>query len=51
MTAKINLHEKFVLFAERSQPKIIAAVNGQEVTHIPVMPGLVLVKPGNDDRG
>jgi mannose-6-phosphate isomerase-like protein (cupin superfamily) len=36
MTAKINLHEKFALFAECWQPKIIAAVNGQEVKIVKV---------------
>jgi mannose-6-phosphate isomerase-like protein (cupin superfamily) len=31
MTTKINLNEKFGLFAEHWRPKVIAALNGQEV--------------------
>ncbi len=31
MTAKINLDQKFSLFAEHWRPKVIAAVNGQEI--------------------
>jgi mannose-6-phosphate isomerase-like protein (cupin superfamily) len=36
MTNKINLAEKFGLFTERWQPKIIAAANGQEVKIVKV---------------
>jgi mannose-6-phosphate isomerase-like protein (cupin superfamily) len=36
MTALINLDEKFGRFTERWQPKIIAAVNGQEVKLVKV---------------
>jgi mannose-6-phosphate isomerase-like protein (cupin superfamily) len=36
MTAKINLDEKFALFAERWQPKIVAAANGQEIKIVKV---------------
>jgi mannose-6-phosphate isomerase-like protein (cupin superfamily) len=36
VTAKINLAEKFGLFTERWQPKIIAAANGQEVKIVKV---------------
>ncbi|HEV8680504.1 MAG TPA: cupin domain-containing protein [Stellaceae bacterium] len=36
MTAKISLAEKFGLFAEHWQPKIIAAANGQEVKIVKV---------------
>ena len=36
MTNKINLAEKFGLFAERWQPKIIAAANGQEIKIVKV---------------
>ena len=36
MTSKINLAEKFALFAERWQPKIVAAANGQEVKLVKV---------------
>jgi len=31
MTAKVNLAEKFGLFAEHWRPKVIASLNGQEV--------------------
>ncbi len=34
---KINLNEKFALFAEHWRPKVIAALNGQEVKIIKVM--------------
>jgi len=36
MTAKINLDEKFGRFAELWQPKIIAAINGQEIKIVKV---------------
>ena len=36
MTAKINLSEKFSLFTEHWRPKVIAALNGQEVKVIKV---------------
>src|SRR5438552_18426468 len=36
MSAKISLYEKFGLFSERWQPKIIAAANGQEVKIVKV---------------
>jgi mannose-6-phosphate isomerase-like protein (cupin superfamily) len=36
MTAKINLDEKFALFAERWQPKVVARANGQEVKLVKV---------------
>ena len=36
MTTKISLAEKFGLFAEHWQPKIIAAANGQEVKIVKV---------------
>ncbi len=36
MIEKINLDEKFGLFAEHWQPKIIAAANGQEVKLVKV---------------
>jgi mannose-6-phosphate isomerase-like protein (cupin superfamily) len=36
MSLKINLAEKFGLFAERWQPKIIAAANGQEIKIVKV---------------
>jgi mannose-6-phosphate isomerase-like protein (cupin superfamily) len=36
MTVKINLAEKFGLFAERWQPKVVAAANGQEVKIVKV---------------
>jgi hypothetical protein len=37
MTAKINLNEKFGLFTEHWRPKVVAALNGQEVKAIKVM--------------
>jgi mannose-6-phosphate isomerase-like protein (cupin superfamily) len=37
MTTKINLNEKFALFTEHWRPKVIAALNGQEVKIIKVM--------------
>jgi mannose-6-phosphate isomerase-like protein (cupin superfamily) len=36
MTVKVNLAEKFGLFAERWQPKIVAAANGQEIKIVKV---------------
>jgi mannose-6-phosphate isomerase-like protein (cupin superfamily) len=36
MTARINLDEKFSLFAEHWRPKIIVAANGQEVKIVKV---------------
>jgi mannose-6-phosphate isomerase-like protein (cupin superfamily) len=36
MTSKINLNEKFSLFAEHWRPKVVAAVNGQELKIIKV---------------
>ena len=36
MTAKISLDEKFSLFTEQWQPKIVAAANGQEVKIVKV---------------
>jgi mannose-6-phosphate isomerase-like protein (cupin superfamily) len=36
MTTKINLNEKFGLFTEHWRPKVIAALNGQEVKVIKV---------------
>jgi len=36
MTTKINLKEKFGLFSEHWRPKVIAALNGQEVKIIKV---------------
>ena len=36
MTDKINLDEKFALFAEHWRPKVITALNGQEVKLIKV---------------
>jgi len=36
MTAKINLNEKFALFREHWRPKVIAALNGQEVKIVKV---------------
>ena len=36
MTAKINLNEKFALFSEHWRPKVIAALNGQEVKIVKV---------------
>ena len=36
MTAKINLDEKFSLFAEHWRPKVIAALNGQEIKAVKV---------------
>ena len=36
MSAKINLDQKFSLFAERWRPKIVAALNGQEIKLIKV---------------
>lgn len=37
MTTKINLNEKFALFTEHWRPKVVAAVNGQELKIIKVM--------------
>jgi mannose-6-phosphate isomerase-like protein (cupin superfamily) len=37
MTTKINLNEKFGLVAELWRPKVIAALNGQEIKIIKVM--------------
>ena len=37
MASKINLNEKFALFSELWQPKIIADLNGQEVKVVKVM--------------
>jgi len=37
MATKINLNEKFGLFIERWRPKVIAAVNSQEVKIVKVM--------------
>ena len=37
MTAKVNLAEKFDLFAEHWRPKVIASLNGQEVKIIKVL--------------
>lgn len=37
MTTKINLAEKFGLFAEHWRPKVIASLNGQEVKIIKVL--------------
>lgn len=36
MTTKINLDEKFGLFSEHWRPKVIAALNGQEIKAIKV---------------
>jgi mannose-6-phosphate isomerase-like protein (cupin superfamily) len=36
MLTKINLNEKFALFSEHWRPKVIAALNGQEVKIIKV---------------
>ena len=36
MTTKINLDEKFSLFEEHWRPKVIAAVNGQEIKIVKV---------------
>ena len=36
MTDKVNLDEKFALFTERWRPKVIAALNGQEIKLIKV---------------
>jgi mannose-6-phosphate isomerase-like protein (cupin superfamily) len=36
MTQKINLDEKFALFSEHWRPKVIAALNGQEIKLIKV---------------
>lgn len=36
MTAKINLDDKFGLFAEQWRPKIIATANGQEIKVVKV---------------
>ena len=36
MTAKINLDQKFGLFDEQWRPKVIAAMNGQEVKLVKV---------------
>ena len=37
MTTKLNLDEKFGLFAEHWRPKVIATLNGQELKLIKVM--------------
>ena len=37
MTEKINLEDKFALFNEHWRPKVIAALNGQEVKLIKVL--------------
>jgi mannose-6-phosphate isomerase-like protein (cupin superfamily) len=37
MAAKINLTEKFGLFAEHWRPKVVASLNGQEVKAIKVL--------------
>ena len=37
MTTKINLNEKFGLFTDLWRPKVVAALNGQEVKIIKVM--------------
>ena len=37
MTGKINLDEKFLLFGEHWRPKVIAALNGQEIKLIKVL--------------
>jgi hypothetical protein len=37
MMTKINLNEKFGLFTEHWRPKVVAALNGQEVKIIKVM--------------
>ena len=37
MTTKINLNEKFALFTELWRPKVVAALNGQEVKVIKVL--------------
>jgi mannose-6-phosphate isomerase-like protein (cupin superfamily) len=37
MTTKINLNEKFGLFTELWRPKVVAALNGQEVKIIKMM--------------
>ena len=36
MTERINLDEKFAAFSERWRPKVIAALNGQEVKVVKV---------------
>ncbi len=36
MPHKVNLDEKFALFAERWRPKVVAALNGQEVKLVKV---------------
>ena len=36
MTAKINLDEKFSLFTDHWRPKVIAALNGQEIKAVKV---------------
>jgi mannose-6-phosphate isomerase-like protein (cupin superfamily) len=36
MTEKISLDQKFALFSERWRPKVIAALNGQEVKLVKV---------------
>jgi len=36
MTTKINLDEKFGLFSEHWRPKVIAALNGQEIKIVKV---------------
>jgi len=37
MTSKVNLNEKFGLFSEHWRPKVVAALNGQEVKIIKVL--------------
>jgi len=36
MTAKVSLDQKFALFSERWRPKVIAALNGQEIKLVKV---------------
>lgn len=50
MTAKISLDEKFSLFTERWQPKIIAATNGQEVKIVKVKGEFPWHRHDNEDE-
>jgi len=50
MATKINLNEKFGLFTERWRPKVIAAVNSQEVKIVKVMGEFPWHQHDNEDE-
>lgn len=50
MSTKIRIDEKFALFTERWQPKVIAAANGQEVKIVKVQGEFPWHRHDNEDE-